>query len=146
MSCGLTAGQEGGGTQVPSRTTQPPLLQLSYCVYQVLISSFTSFTHCGVSGVNEDMWMQEENLQGEAIAKQVSFLRKSRGLFQFPLPPIFHLSSCHTLQELWQRDPTAFDPFMRQSVWTCGSRLLLSRAPTSVPATPPSSWEPIPCH
>lgn len=58
-------------------------------------------------GVEEDMWMQEENLQSKVIAKQVSFLRKSpRGLFQFPLTPIFHLGSCHKLQELWQRDLT----------------------------------------
>lgn len=93
----------GGGHRY--QVDPPDLLNLSYCVYQVLLSNFTRLTFCCVSGVNEDMWMQEENLQGKVIAKQVSFLRKSsRGLFQFPLPPVFHLSSCHTLQELWQRD------------------------------------------
>lgn len=65
--------------------------------------------------------MQEENLQGKVIAKQVSFLRKSsRGLFQSPLPPVFHLSSCHTLQELWQRDLTqllSFYEAVRLDLW-----------------------------
>jgi hypothetical protein len=82
------------------------ILNLRCFICQELLSSFISITLSCEFGVDEGMWMQEENLQSKVIAKQVSLLRRSsRGLFQFPLLPTFHLGSCHTLlQELWQRD------------------------------------------
>lgn len=138
------AGEGGHGYQADP----PSPLNRSYCVHQVLLPSFTRLTSCCVSGVDEDMWVQEENLQGKVIAKQVSFLRKSsRSLFQFPLPPTFHLSSCHTPQELWQRACTQLLSFLRGGA--SGLVAAASSFPELLPgvsATQPSPWEPIPCH
>lgn len=83
-------------------------------------------------GVDEDMWMQEENLRSKVIAKQVNFLRKSsRGLFQFHSHPSFTWVPVTRCKSFGRGISKSFDPFTRQLVQTCGARLLLSWAPTS---------------
>lgn len=127
----LSAGKRGGRSPKSWFGCQTVLRNLSCWTWVTCMSSkFHNHHHSCESGVDEDTWTQEENLQNQVIANSWVSSGNQQGSLSVSTHTCLSPGSLHALPGVWQRVSQSSDPFTSQLVQTCGTRLLLSRAPS----------------